>query len=83
MDKITLHSYLKAHFSSLTVFDDLRYVETTAELQASADTQTQPFMMCPIQTHFFQLPAQSRDRERHKKYQNPEKNWDGFNRKNN
>lgn len=48
---------LKANIPSLAVFDNLWYVETTAKLQPSSDTQTQSITVCPIQTHLFQLPV--------------------------
>lgn len=51
-------TYLEANIPSLIVFDNLRYIEPTAKLQPSSDTQTQSFTMSPIQTHFFKLPVQ-------------------------
>lgn len=69
-------TYLKANIPSLTVFDNLRYVEATAKLEPPSDTETQAFTMRPIQTNLLQLPAQSahghrrvlnREREREEK----------------
>lgn len=57
-------TYLEVNIFSLTVFDNLWYVETTTKLQPAPDTQTQSISVCPIQTHLFQLPAPSGERER-------------------
>jgi len=59
--------YLQANIISLSIFDNLWYVETTAKLQPSSDTQTQSITLCSIQTHLFQLPVPAKSLRKYKK----------------